>query len=52
MCDCKTRLRKAGFIVGDKSETAPKECLGFIGKTLDTRAGTISNSVGALVPTL
>ena len=49
MRDCKTRLRKAGFIVGEKSETTPTECLGFIGKTLDMRAGTISNSVGALV---
>ena len=47
--DCKARLRKAGFIVGSKSETTPTECLGFIGNTLDTRVGTISNSVGALV---
>ena len=47
--DCKVRLRKAGFIVGSKSDTTPTECLGFIGKTLDTRVCTISNSVGALV---
>ena len=45
--DCKTRLRKAGFIVGEKSETTPTECLGFIGKTLDTRDGFQSVRIGS-----
>ena len=48
--DCIRRLRRAGFIVGPKSEPDPTERLGFIGKQIDTKAGTISNAVGALVP--
>ena len=40
--DCKRALRRAGFIVGAKSETTPSE-------SIDTRAGTIGNTVGALV---
>ena len=47
--DCIRRLRRAGFIVGAKSEPDPTERLGFIGKQIDTKAGTISNAVGALV---
>ena len=47
--DCIRRLRRAGFIVGAKSEPEPTERLGFIGKQIDTKAGTISNAVGALV---
>ena len=47
--ECITRLWRAGFIVGEKSETAPTERISFIGKSLDTRAGTIGNAVGALV---
>ena len=46
---CATRLRRAGFIVGDKSDPTPNAKIGFIGKYLDTRAVTISNAVGALV---
>ena len=40
---------RACFIVGEKSETAPTECINFIRKSLDTRAGTIGSVVGALV---
>ena len=47
--DCIRRLRRAGFIVGAKSEPDPTERLSFIGKLIDTKAGTISNAVGALV---
>ena len=47
--DCAALLRLAGFIVGEKSETSPTECIGFIGKQIDTRAGTIGNATGALV---
>ena len=47
--DCIRRLRRAGFIVGAKSEPNPTERLSFIGKQIDTKAGTISNAVGALV---
>ena len=47
--DCIARLCGAGFIVGDKSETTPTECISFVGKSLDTRDGTIGNAVGALV---
>ena len=35
--------------MGAKSEMTPTESIGFIGKSIDTRAGTISNAVGALV---
>ena len=35
--------------MGDKSEPALTEKIGVIGKYLDTRAGTMSNAVGALV---
>ena len=37
--------------MGVKSEVTPTESISFIGKNLDTRAGTISNAVGALVGT-
>ena len=47
--DCKRALRRAGFIVGAKSETTPTESISFIGKHIDTRAGTIGNAVGAMV---
>ena len=45
--ECQRLLQRAGFIVGAKSETVPTESIGFIGKQLDTREGTISNAVGA-----
>ena len=41
-------LRRAGFIVGEKSETTPTECISFIGKQIDTKAGTVGNATGAL----
>ena len=41
--ECKRLLQRARFIVGAKSETTPTET------HLDTRAGTISNAVGAVV---
>ena len=33
--ECQRLLRRAGFIVGAKSETTPTECISFIGKQLD-----------------
>ena len=47
--ECARLLKRAGFIVGAKSEVTPTESISFIGKNLDTRTGTISNAVGALV---
>ena len=47
--DCIALLRRAGFIVGEKSETFPTECISFIGKQIDTKAGTVGNVTGALV---
>ena len=47
--ECMRLLHRARFIVGAKSETTPTESISFIGKRLDTRAGTISNAVGTLV---
>ena len=47
--DCIRRLRRAGFFVGAKSEPEPTERLGFFGKQIHNKAGTISNAVGALV---
>ena len=47
--ECIRRLRAAGFIVGGKSEPSPKEQITFIGKRINTREGTIGNSVGALI---
>ena len=47
--ECTRLLKRARFIVGAKSEVTPTESISFIGKHLDTKAGTISNAVGALV---
>ena len=47
--DCAALLRRAGFIVGAKSEISPTESISFIGKQIDTKAGTIGNATGALV---
>ena len=47
--ECARLLAWVEFIVGAKSEVTPTKSISFIGKHLDTRAGTISNAVGALV---
>ena len=47
--DCIALLRRAGFIVGEKSETSPTECISFIGKQIDMKAGTVGNATCALV---
>ena len=46
--ECTVLLQRAGFIVGAKSKVTPTESIGFVGNSIDTRAGTISNAVGAL----
>ena len=47
--ECAVHLKKAPFVVGEKSEPTPTESIGFVGKHLNTTAGAISNAVGALV---
>ena len=46
--DCIALLQGAGFIA-EKSELTPTQRLSFIGKSIDTRAATINNVLGALV---
>ena len=50
--DCATLLCRTALIVGEKSETSPTESIGFIGKQIDTRVGSIGNATGALVGAL
>ena len=42
-------LQGAGFIMGAKSEKEPAKEMRFIGKTINTRTATMSNSPGAVV---
>ena len=47
--ECAALLRRAGFIVGAKSEMTPTTSISFIGKSIDATTGTINNAVGAVV---